>query len=49
MKSRMGLRYYVLRIGCFGSMLYFTFESPLLPMAILSCVCLGVLFCVDFF
>jgi len=47
--KRMGFKYYVLRIGCFGIMLYFTFVSPMVSASILSGVCLGVLFYRDFF
>jgi len=46
--QRMGLQYYGLRIGCFGSLLSFTFASPVLPIALLSWMCLGVLFGLDF-
>jgi len=44
----MGLKYYALRVGCFGALLSFTFVFPILPVVILSGIGLGVLFLQDF-
>ena len=46
---RLGVTYYALRIGCFGVLLYFTFAAPEPPLALLSWMCLGGLFGLDFF
>ena len=43
------LHYYWLRIACFVCTLYFTFEFPVLPFALLGWICLAVMFWQDFF
>ena len=48
MKSRLELKYYLLRIGCFACTMLFTFQFRMWPVAMLGWICLGVLFCLDF-